>query len=63
MTTKIKRMNEDGTIETTTVDTRTPEQKLNGKLSFKEKLDMMFPTSSIDVTEGWVTFDDHKRLK
>lgn len=63
MTTKIKRMNEDGTIETTTVDTRTPEQKLNGKLSFKEKLDMMFPTSDVDVTEGWVAFDDHKRLK
>ena len=63
MTTKIKRMNEDGTIETATVDTRTPEQKLNGKLTFAEKLDIKFPTSSVDVTEGWVTFDDHKFYK
>jgi hypothetical protein len=63
MTTKITRINADGTIETTTTDTRTPEQKLNGKLTTKEKLDLMYPTNPVDVTAHWESFDDHKRLK
>jgi len=63
MTTKIKKMNEDGTIETTTVDTRTLEQKLGAKLTFKEKLDIMFPTNPVDVTMGWCEFDNHKFYK
>lgn len=63
MTTTVTRINADGTIETKTTDTRTLEQKLNGKLTTKEKLDLMYPTNPVDVTAGWVEFDDHKRVK
>ena len=63
MTTTVTAVNPDGTIETKTVDTRTLEQKLNGELTFGEKLALMYPTSSDEITKGWSKFDDHKRLK
>lgn len=63
MTTKIKTINPDGTLETQTNDTRTTQEKLQGKLTFKEKLDLMFPTSDTEVTDGWVNYDDHKLFK
>jgi len=52
----------DGTINVQVVDTRTPEEKLTGKLTFAEKLDLMYPTTDPDPTD-WDTFDDHKRCK
>ena len=63
MTTKIKRINPDGTVETTTTDTRTTQEKLQGKLTYKEKLDLMFPTSGKDHTKGWTQYDEHKLFK
>lgn len=52
----------DGTINVKVVDTRTEAEKLT-VLSFKDRMEIMFPTSKIDITDGWVDFDDHKRLK
>jgi len=63
MTTKITRINPDGTIETTTVDPREPLEKLSGMPTFAERLDIMYPTSEAEITKGWAEFDDHKRLK
>ena len=63
MTTQVTKINVDGTIETKTTDTRTLEQKLNGELTFREKLDLMYPTSNNDVTKGWSSFDEHKYFK
>lgn len=60
MTTKIKTINPDGTVETITTDTRTLEEKLTGKLTFKERLDLMYPDSGKNITEGWVDYDEHK---
>ncbi len=52
----------DGTLEIQVIDTRSPQQKLTAaKLTFAEKLDIMFPTD--DVKIGGMSFDDHKRLK
>jgi len=61
--TTVTRINADGSIETKTTDTRTLTEKLNGKLTFKERLEAMYPTNPVDVTVGWVPFDDHKRLR
>ena len=64
MTTRITKTNLDGTIETQTTDTRTPTEKLQGKLTFKEKMDLMFPTDNVDeITKGWESFDEHKFYK
>lgn len=60
MTTKIKTINPDGTVETITTDDRSLADKLTGELTWKEKLDAMFPTSDEDVTEGWTQYDEHK---
>lgn len=52
----------DGTLKVEVQDTRTVQEKLEGKLTFGEKLALMYPTSENDVTAGWVEFDNHKRL-
>ena len=63
MTTTVTRINLDGTVETQTVDTRTIKEKLDGKLTFKEKLDLMYPTSDLVDTSGWSQYDEHKFYK
>jgi hypothetical protein len=63
MTTRITKTNLDGTIETQTTDTRTLTEKLNGRLTFREKLDIMYPTSDNDVTKEWTSYDEHKFYK
>jgi len=60
--TRTTTVNPDGTLNITLTDTRTLEEKL-GTLSFKDKLDLMYPTNPVDVTADWVSFDDHKRVK
>ncbi len=52
----------DGTLDIKVTDTRTPKQKMEAnKLTFSEKLDMMYPTDDVEI--GGVLFDDHKRCK
>jgi hypothetical protein len=53
----------DGTLKLDTTDVRTTKQKLTGKLTFKEKLDLMYPTSDKDITKDWVEYDTHKLFK
>ena len=65
MTTKVIKTNLDGTtIETTTSDTRSLESKLSGKLTFAERLEIMYPTTGYDeIVKGWESFDEHKFYK
>ena len=53
----------DNTLKVEVIDTRTIEQKLTGGLTYAEKLDLLYPTSDVDVTKNWEGFDSHKRLK
>lgn len=65
MTTTVTRINEDGTVKTTTTDTRTVSEKLNGKLSWGERLEIMYPTKTTEeeITKGWAEYDSHKFYK
>ena len=52
----------DGTLEIQVTDTRTPKQKMEAtKLTFAEKLDIMFPVVAVEI--GGMSFDNHKRCK
>ena len=64
MTTRITSINLDGTIETKTTDTRTLKEKLNGELTFGERLELMYPTPNADkITKEWSKYDTHKFYK
>ncbi len=52
----------DGTLKVEVIDTRTIEQKLNGNLTFAEKMAIKYPTRDEDVTKDWCGFDNHKRV-
>jgi len=65
MTTRITRKNLDGTtIETETTTTRSVKDQLLGKLTFAEKLELMYPTTGYEeIVKGWESFDEHKFYK
>jgi hypothetical protein len=60
--TKIKTQYADGSLELETTDTRTLKEKLEGKLTFKERLELAYPTQDVN-TDTWETYDDHKLFK
>ena len=64
MVTVVTKKNLDGTVETKTTTNKTVEEQLKGEMTWKEKLDAMYPTPSADVvTQGWAEYDEHKFYK
>lgn len=64
MTTTVTKQNPDGTVETKTTTKQTLKEKLEGELTWAQKLDAMYPTPNADViTKGWEDYDKHKLFK
>ena len=55
----------DGSLKVIVEDTRTLAEKVNGELTWGEKLAVMYPskTTEAEITAGWAEFDNHKRIK